>query len=113
MSDVSEVVSGKSLDELMAIQEAAKNEIENAKAREISEFQTLVDAVKAKAEVLGLNVKSYFTEKKAVTPKYANPSNPEETFTGMGPHPSWMRELLKDVPKENWKEAKKAFLIPA
>ena len=27
MSDVSEVVSGKSLDELMAIQEAAKNEI--------------------------------------------------------------------------------------
>lgn len=113
MSDVSEVVSGKSLDELMAIQEAAKNEIENAKAREISEFQTLVDAVKAKAEVLGLKVKDYFTEKKVAEFKYVNPANPDERFTGIGPHPGWMRELLKDVPKENWKEAKKAFLIPA
>jgi len=45
--------------------------------------------------------------------KYVNPANPDERFTGIGPHPGWMRELLKDVPKENWKEAKKAFLIPA
>ena len=113
MSDVSEVVSGKSLDELMAIQEAARNEIENAKAREISEFQALVDAVKAKAEVLGLKVKDYFVEKRVDEFKYVNPANPDEKFTGIGPHPGWMRELLKDVPKENWKEAKKAFLIPA
>ena len=111
MSDANEVVSGKSLDELMAIQEAAKNEIENAKAREISEFQALVDAVKAKATVLGLNVKSFFVEKKEAVAKYANPANPSETFTGMGPTPAWMRELLKDTPKEQWKEAKKAYLI--
>lgn len=111
MSDVSEVVSGKSLDELMAIQEAARNEIENAKAREISEFQTLVDAVKAKAEVLGLKVKDYFTEKKVATPKYVNPANPEETFTGMGPRPKWLAALLVDVPKENMKEEMKKYLI--
>lgn len=111
MSDVSEVVSGKSLDELMAIQEAAKNEIENAKAREISEFQALVDAVKAKADVLGLKVKDYFVEKKVVEFKYANPANPEEKFTGMGPRPKWLAALLVDVPKENMKEEMKKYLI--
>jgi DNA-binding protein H-NS len=105
------VVSGKSLDELMAIQEAAKVEIENAKAREISEFQGLVDAVKAKAEQLGLNVKSYFIEKKESVAKYRNPSNHEETFTGIGPRPVWLRELLKDVPKEQVKEELKKYLI--
>lgn len=107
----SEVVSGKSLDELMAIQEAARAEIENAKAREISEFQSLVDAVKSKAEVLGLKVKDYFVEKKVAAPKYANPSNPEETFTGIGPRPSWLKALLIDVPKENIKEELKKYLI--
>lgn len=111
MSDVSEVVSGKSLDELMAIQEAARAEIENAKAREISEFQSLVDAVKAKAEVLGLKVKDYFVEKKVAEFKYVNPANPEEKFTGIGPRPAWLRDLLKDVPKENVKEELKKYLI--
>lgn len=107
----SEVVSGKSLDELMAIQEAAKNEIENAKAREISEFQALVDEIKAKAEVLGLKVKEYFIEKKVAVPKYRNPNNSEETFTGIGPRPSWLKALLVDVPKENVKEELKKYLI--
>ena len=107
----SEVVSGKSLDELMAIQEAALAEIENAKAREISEFQALVDAVKAKAEVLGLKVKDYFIEKKVAVAKYRNPNNPEETFTGIGPRPAWLKSLLADVPKENVKEELKKYLI--
>lgn len=113
MSDVNEVVSGKSLEELMAIQEATNAEIENAKAREVSEFQVLVDEVKAKAEVLGINIKSYFVEKKEYPDKYVNPANSEERFNGRGPNPTWMKELLKDVPKEQWKEAKKAYLIAA
>ena len=111
MSDVSEVVSGKSLDELMAIQEAAKNEIENAKARELSEFQELVDSVKAKAVTLGVNVKSYFVEKKVAEFKYVNPANSEEKFTGIGPRPAWLKALLVDVPKENVKEELKKYLI--
>jgi len=113
MSDVNEVVSGKSLEELMAIQEATNAEIENAKAREVSEFQVLVDEVKAKAEVLGINIKSYFVEKKEYPDKYVNPANSEERFNGRGPRPSWFRDLLKDIPKENQKEAMKAYLIQA
>lgn len=111
MSDVNEVVSGKSLEELMAIQEATNAEIEHAKAREVSEFQELVDSVKAKAEVLGINIKPYFIEKKEYVAKYSNPANTEETFNGRGPRPSWLKDLLKDVPKENQKEAMKAYLI--
>ena len=111
MSDVNEVVSGKSLEELMAIQEATQAEIENAKAREVSEFQVLVDEVKAKAEVLGINIKPYFVEKKEYADKYVNPANSEERFNGRGPRPKWLASLLADVPKENQKEAMKAYLI--
>lgn len=107
----SEVVSGKSLDELMAIQEAARAEIENAKAREINEFQSLVDAVKAKAEVLDLKAKDYFVEKKVAEFKYVNPANPDEKFTGIGPRPKWLAALLADVPKDNIKEELKKYLI--
>jgi DNA-binding protein H-NS len=106
----SEIVSGKSLDELMELQIAAQNEIEAAKARAITDFEALVADVKAKAEVLGLNVKGYFVGKKEAPPKYKNP-NGDETWNGRGPNPDWMKALLVDVPKENWKEARKQYLI--
>jgi DNA-binding protein H-NS len=39
-----------------------------------------------------------------VEPKYRNPQNPEQTWTGRGMAPAWMRAL----PRENWD----AYLIP-
>jgi DNA-binding protein H-NS len=105
-----EMVVGKSLEELMEIQEAAKAEIDNAKGRAVADFETLVSEVKAKAEVLGLNVKSYFVEKKEAPAKYKDP-NSDSTWNGRGPNPDWMKALLFNVPKEDWKEARKQYLI--
>lgn len=108
---VEEVMVGKSINELLAIQEAAKAEIENAKARELQEFEVLVDLVKEKANQLGLNVKNYFVEKKALKPKYQNPERPEETYTGIGKRPAWVNAILDGVPKDQYQEALKPYLI--
>lgn len=113
MTDVTEVVAGRPLDELDALIAAATAQKEVAKETALAEFAALVETVKTKGEALGVNVKSYFVEKKEYAPKYANPANPTETFNGRGPRPAWLKTLLEGVPKEGQKEAMNQYLIAA
>ncbi len=106
-----EVVAGKNAEELDALIKAAEEAREAAKVQEAEEFDQLVQNVKTKAKQLGINVKDLFVEKKEFAPKYVNPANTEQKWNGRGPIPAWMKTLLVDVPKEGWKEAKKAYLI--
>lgn len=108
-----EMVEGKNSEELDALIKAAEAAKESAKSRDLDEFAALVEQVKAKGEALGLNLKSYFVEKKDYPDKYVNPNNTEQKWNGRGPTPEWMKALFgPDLPKEQWKEAKKAYLIP-
>lgn len=106
-----EIVEGKNSEELDALIEAAKTAKESARTRDLEEFTALVDQVKAKANSLELNVKSFFVEKKDYPDKYVNPNNAEQKWNGRGPTPEWMRALFGDLPKDQWKEAKKQYLI--
>lgn len=90
-------VSGKSIEELNALQAAIEAEKIAAREREMEAFNALVEAVKAKAEALGLKVKSYFVEKKETVAKvYRNPETGEE-FNGRGPRPPWVRQKLEGI----------------
>lgn len=111
MTDVMEVVEGRNCDELQALIDAATAAQASAKQRAIEEFESAVESIKAKAEALGLNVKSYLVEKKEYPAKYRNPANETETWNGRGPRPAWLRALLADVPAEQIKEAQKQYLI--
>lgn len=106
-----EIVEGKNSEELDALIKAAEAAKESAKSRDLDEFAQLVEQVKAKAETLGLNVKSFFTEKKDYVDKYVNPANTNQKWSGCGPTPAWMKALFVGLPKEDWKEAKKKYLI--
>ena len=106
-----EIVEGKNSEELDALIKAAEAAKESAKSRDLEEFNVLVGQVKAKAEVLGLNVKSFFVDKKEYPDKYVNPHNAEQKWNGRGPTPEWMKALFGDLPKDQWKEAKKQYLI--
>ena len=106
-----EIVEGKNSEELDSLIKAAEAAKESARSRDLEEFNVLVEQVKTKASVLGLNVKSYFVEKKDYPDKYVNPNNADQKWNGRGPTPEWMKALFGDLPKEQWKEAKKAYLI--
>lgn len=106
-----EIIEGKNSEELDALIAAAEAAKEAAKSKDLDEFNELVEKVKAKGEVLGLNVKSFFIEKREFPDKYCNPENPDQRWNGRGPTPEWMKKLFGDLPKEDWKEAKKAYLI--
>ncbi len=107
-----EIVEGKNSEELDALIKAAEAAKETAKNRDLEEFAELVAQVKAKGNALGLNLKSFFVEKKDYPDKYINPNNADQKWNGRGPTPEWMKALFgPDLPKEQWKEAKKAYLI--
>lgn len=106
-----EIVAGKSTEELDTIIAAAEAEKAKAVRRDRDEFESLVRIVKEKADALGLKAKTFFTEHKDYPPKFKDP-NSEATWNGRGPQPVWMRKLLENVPKEQWKEVKDTYLIP-
>lgn len=106
-----EIVEGKNSEELDALIAAAEAAKESARSRDLAEFYELVDQVKAKAEALDVNIKSFFVEKKEYPDKYVNPNNAEQKWNGRGPTPEWMKGLFGDLPKDQWKEAKKQYLI--
>ena len=106
-----EIIEGKNSDELDALIKAAEATKQSAKDRDLEEFNELVEKVKARGESLGLNVRGFFVEKKVITDKYVNPNKPDQKWNGRGPTPEWMKTLFGDLPKEQWKEAKKQYLI--
>lgn len=49
----------------------------------------------AKAPAAGKTAKASKTAGKKVAPKYRNPANPKETWTGRGKQPRWLAEQVK------------------
>lgn len=96
------------LNEMIAAAEAAK---EFARDRNHIDLLRLADQVKTKAEALGIKPISLFRETVAAKPKYRNPANPEETFSGRGPRPAWLKALIKGLDEKAVKEALKKYEI--
>ena len=83
--------------DLLAQREQLDKQIKEAIAREKAD-----GIVKAKAiiEQYGLSASDLFSRKAGVkssggkvAPKYRNPANPEQTWTGRGVSPTWVQEL--------------------
>jgi DNA-binding protein H-NS len=106
-----EVVAGKSVPELDELIAAAEAEKASAKERAIGEFTAKVEEIKALAESLGIKkIASYFG---AAKPEklYRDPNNAENTWSGKGPKPAWLKSLLDGKSKEEAKEAIKQYLV--
>lgn len=76
--------------------------IENAeavlKAKEASHRKEVYAQIRELAASVGATVEISRSDKKQgskVDPKYRNPDNPDETWTGRGLMPKWMRALIE------------------
>lgn len=88
----------KSLEELIQIKEEAEKLIV-IKEREAK--KDLLNQFKEQAAALGLTLEDVVgnaprttRRRGTVPPKYRNPHNAEQTWTGRGKQPIWVRELL-------------------
>lgn len=92
-------LSQLSLTELHDLVTQAKREL--AERQKAERRQVMAD-IRALADSVGLGV-NFLEEEKAsgslkgrkVAPKYRNPHNPEDTWTGRGMKPRWLAELLE------------------
>lgn len=71
------------------------------------EKESFLDQIREKADTYGISVEDLMVEaaepKKRkmgkIKPKYQNPDNSSETWTGRGHKPKWMKALLEDGKK--------------
>lgn len=111
MTDVIEVVAGKSVSELDDFIAAATAEKENAKLRLIETLNEKAEEFKSLCAEAGVKAKSYFVEKNdSPVVVYANPENPSETYS-KGPRPAWLKAILEGVTDKKAVKAKMAALI--
>ena len=101
----------KTVDELNAIVAAAEAAKESARDRAHTDLLRLADQVKTCASALGIKPISLFREAVESKPKYRNPNNHDETFTGRGPRPAWLKALVEGMDKKAVKEALKLYEI--
>ena len=85
-----------SVNELQAMIENAESAIKNKQA---SKRKEVIVQIKALADSVGVTVEIHETGKKQkrigakVAPKYRNPDDANQTWTGRGMTPKWMRAL--------------------
>jgi len=88
--------------ELQALIKSAEAQMESARKNHVREVRAKIDAVLAGA---GLTLSDVFptrggkgakgSKAAAVAPKYRNPENPAQTWSGRGTHPVWFNQALK------------------
>jgi len=73
-----------------ALAEKKKSERKNV----IAQIKELADSIGVSVTIHESGVKAVSSRKGSkVAPKYRNPSNPEQTWTGRGVKPRWLREF--------------------
>lgn len=87
--------------ELQALIKNAEAQMESARMNHVREVRAKIDAVLASS---GLTLSEVYPTrggkgakgpKAAVAPKYRNPENPAQTWSGRGKHPLWFNAALK------------------
>ncbi len=90
-------LTAMSLKELKDLQKQVARQIEGFEARKKREA---LAAVEEKAKALGFSLNELVgtiatRKRKPAKPKYANPANKSETWTGRGRKPRWVEAALK------------------
>ena len=89
-----------SLDELSKIIHSAQKVLDEKKKSErkavIAEIHALAESIGVKVSIEGAESVTRTSSRKGqkVAPKYRNPSNASETWTGRGVQPRWLRGLI-------------------
>lgn len=93
-NSIDEIIEASSIEDLKELITKAEDAIEQKKASEIT---TLREQMFEKAKLYNMTpeeVLSFSIRKRRSvgTPKYRNPANPEQTWTGRGKKPGWLKQ---------------------
>lgn len=92
-----------SIEDLETLIQRAQTAVRQAKAKQASDLRRQVEMTASSlgisiAELVGLEKPAKSSKRASggkVAPKYRNPANPEQTWTGRGQKPVWLRERIE------------------
>jgi DNA-binding protein H-NS len=89
-------LSNLSVAELKALKGSIDSFIDGRRQSELLDLcQKIDDMVEASGFTLEEVLQARTPKKRVVLPKYRNPGNPEQTWSGRGRKPGWVDELVK------------------
>lgn len=96
-NSIDDIIKSSSIEELQALIRKAEEEI---KYKKIDEIETIRNEWLAKANQLGMQpeeILQYSSRKRKSSgkPKYRNPSDPQQTWTGHGKKPGWLKQAIQ------------------
>jgi DNA-binding protein H-NS len=95
---IEDVIKSSSIEQLQALIRKAEDEIEYKK---VDEIEATRNEWLARANQLGMQpeeILQYAGRRRKSTgkPKYRNPNNPEQTWTGHGKKPGWLKQAIEN-----------------
>lgn len=98
---IDSIISNYSIDQLNDLIQKAEEEKERKKSSEIVALRSQMVAMAGKLGMKVEDIISYESQKKKTSgkPKYRNPANPEQTWTGRGKKPGWLKQALESGAK--------------
>ena len=88
---ISDILESSSIEQLNSLIKKAQEEIERKK---VDEIQVTRNRWIEQAITLGMSPAEIlqYTGRRKGKPKYRNPANPEQTWTGSGNKPNWLKD---------------------
>ena len=94
MNHIDAFIEAASIEELKALIERIQEAIEQMKVGEIAAIREQMVEMARKVDMAPEDVLSFYSRKRKVgKPKYRNPNNPEQTWTGRGKPPRWLKAM--------------------
>lgn len=81
--------------ELSELKDRAEQELDAARERDRKKVLKKLEKVAAEAGFTLAELVKKPTQKRTYKPKYRNPENAQETWTGMGNKPKWVRSFIE------------------
>ncbi len=94
---IDEIIKSSSIEQLQTLIIRAEEEIEHKK---VDEIESTRNEWLAKATQLGMQpeeILQYSSRRRKSTgkPRYRNPANPDQTWTGHGKKPGWLKQAVE------------------
>lgn len=94
MNNIDAFIESASIEQLKTLIEKIKESIGQKKAGEVAAIREKMVEMARSVDMAPEEVLNFSNRKRKVgKPKYRNPNNPEQTWTGRGKPPRWLKEM--------------------
>lgn len=94
MSELSQKIKDLTVAELNELKDSIEEVIEKRKREEVAELRRQIDSLLGNSGITLEDIQNAKAPSKTVRPKYRNPEDSTQTWTGRGRRPTWLDQKI-------------------